>query len=95
MPVMLTIELVEAGSRFGFRWRPFAWEASVDQAGQPTTLEVFELNSGATRTNLTVTETSFDHLAPERRISSVGWARQTALLEKFLAGARDLRPVQD
>jgi uncharacterized protein YndB with AHSA1/START domain len=98
-PFALTIEGVEATTRLSFRWHPFAWEVGVEGPNEPMTLVVLTLSLNGSRTNLAITESGFDRIAAGRRnvahaASQKGWARVAYLIEKYLAGARDLRPHQ-
>jgi uncharacterized protein YndB with AHSA1/START domain len=100
IPLTLSVERVEPTRLVSFPWHSFAWQADVDCATEPTTLVVFQLQELGTRTSLTITESGFDRIPNARRAaafasSAKGWAKQAFLIELFLAGARDLRPVQE
>jgi uncharacterized protein YndB with AHSA1/START domain len=88
-----TIDRIEPMRLFSFRWHPFAIDPEVDYSGEPTTLVVFELEEVADGTRVTITESGFDRIPLERRArafgaNSEGWAKQTELLAKYLAGCR-------
>jgi uncharacterized protein YndB with AHSA1/START domain len=78
----VTIEEVVAESRLAWRWHPYAVDADVDYSAEPTTLVTFTLDDapdGTTR--LTVVESGFDALPPERRglafeMNRGGWEAQ-------------------
>jgi uncharacterized protein YndB with AHSA1/START domain len=91
-PFECTIDRIEPMRLFSFRWHPYAVEPDFDYSREPTTLVVFELEEVAGGTKLTITESGFDRIPLERRAKAFtsnqqGWAAQTRLLEKYLAGA--------
>jgi uncharacterized protein YndB with AHSA1/START domain len=84
------IDRIEPMRWFSFRWHPFAVDAKVDYASEPTTLVVFELEEVAGGTRLTITESGFDRIPLERRAKAFaandgGWTKQTELIGKYLA----------
>lgn len=84
------IEDIEPMQRIAFRWHPFAIDKTIDYAGEPTTLIEFELHDAPGGILLTVTESGFDKLPPERRAEAFaanegGWTLQVKLIEKYLA----------
>jgi uncharacterized protein YndB with AHSA1/START domain len=90
-PFQISIVSVEPVRKFSFRWHPAA------AAPGTATLVSFELDEAAIGTSITITESGHDDHArpPAGPLASGGlWrAREMALLlEKFLAGAIDLRP---
>lgn len=90
LPIELEIERVEPERLFAFRWHPFAVERGTDYSSEPTTLVTFELEESDGEVLLTVTESGFDRLAPERRAkafaaNSAGWAKQMELVRKYLS----------
>jgi uncharacterized protein YndB with AHSA1/START domain len=92
MPFELMIDRVEPERLFSFRWHPYAIEANVDYASEPTTLVSFELEDVADGIQLTVTESGFDRIPLARRAKAFaanehGWSIQTKLIEKYLAQA--------
>lgn len=84
----LMIERIVPLKLFAFRWHP---GAEPDQgANAPTTLVTFELAEVEGGTRLTITESGFDALPPERRAKAFaenegGWQAQLALVAKYLA----------
>lgn len=89
-PFEWRVEKIEPMTRIAFRWHPFAIEKSVDYASEPMTLIVFELHDAPEGILLTVTESGFDKLPPERRAKAFeanegGWAHQMKLIAKYLA----------
>jgi uncharacterized protein YndB with AHSA1/START domain len=83
------IERIEPRKLFSFRWHPGATDPAKDYSKEPTTLVEFELKDAADGTLLTITESGFDQLPPERRdeaysSNEVGWQAQTQLISKYL-----------
>ncbi len=73
-----------------FRWHPAAIDVAVDYSQEPTTLVVFEIADGAGGVVLTVVESGFDKIPPERRatafrMNSSGWDEQIKNIEKHVA----------
>jgi uncharacterized protein YndB with AHSA1/START domain len=88
----VTVDRIEPGRLFSFRWHPFAVDPSVDYSSEPTTLVVFELEEVAGGTSLTITESGFDRIPLARRAQAFtanegGWTHQTKLIEKYLSHA--------
>jgi uncharacterized protein YndB with AHSA1/START domain len=86
-----TIDRIEPMRLLSFRWHPFAVDPKVDYSGEPATLVVFELEEAPGGTLLTITESGFDRLPPERRakafeMNAEGWEMQTRLIAKHVAG---------
>jgi len=82
------VERVEAPHVLAFRWQPGLEEIEVD--GKPlTTLVQFELREADGGTQLTITETGFDHYPAEKRAkiftgNEQGWEAQSTLIRKYL-----------
>lgn len=81
---------IEPMRRITFRWHPYAMEPGVDYTSEPMTLIVFELHDAPQGTLLTITESGFDKLSPERRAQAFpanegGWTHQAQLVRKYLA----------
>ena len=90
-PFEWTVERIEPMRLISFRWHPFAIDPKHDYSNEPTTLIVFELADAPNGVELTITESGFDKLPPERRAEAFkandgGWEAQTKLLAKYLAG---------
>jgi len=84
-----TIDRIEPPRLFSFRWHPFAIDPDVDYSKEPTTLVVFELEEAPSGTMLTITESGFDRIPLERRVSAFqaneqGWTEQIRLVEKYV-----------
>ncbi|HKU79548.1 MAG TPA: SRPBCC family protein [Rhodanobacteraceae bacterium] len=89
-PFAWVVETIEPMQRIAFRWHPYGVEKDVDYGSEPMTLIVFELHDARDGILLTVTESGFDKLPPERRAKAFaanegGWTHQMKLIEKYLA----------
>jgi uncharacterized protein YndB with AHSA1/START domain len=89
MPVEITIEQMDPGRLFSFRWHPGAVERGVDYSFEPTTLVVFGLEEVANGVMLTVTESGFDRIPLARRARAFagneqGWGMVVKLIEEYL-----------
>jgi uncharacterized protein YndB with AHSA1/START domain len=86
------VERMEPERTFSFRWHPAAVEPGVDYSKEPTTLVEFELEDAEGGTLLTVVESGFDQVPPERRLGAFrmnteGWEIQIKNIEKHVASA--------
>ena len=89
------VDIVEMAAEhtFSWRWHPASVITDEDLAGEPMTLVVFHLEDAEGGTLVTVTESGFDQLFPNR-IASVfgtneaGWKHQMAALERYFGAAR-------
>jgi uncharacterized protein YndB with AHSA1/START domain len=75
------IERLEPERLMSWRWHPAAVERGRDYSQEPTTLVVFELADAEGGTLLSVVESGFDKVPPERRMeafrmNSGGWDEQ-------------------
>jgi len=75
------VERMDAEHYFSFRWHPYAVDPAVDYSAEPTTLVEFRLEPAGEGTRLSVTESGFDQLPPERRseafrMNEGGWTVQ-------------------
>jgi uncharacterized protein YndB with AHSA1/START domain len=89
-PFEWIVERIEPMQRIAFRWHPFAIDKEIDYANEPMTLIVFELHDAPEGILLTVTESGFDKLPPERRAKAFGaneggWVHQMKLIAKYIA----------
>jgi uncharacterized protein YndB with AHSA1/START domain len=85
----ITIERMEPERLFSWRWHPNAIDAGKDYSAEPTTLIVFELEEAEGGTLLTVTESGFDAIPPERREEAYrgnegGWEWQMQSIKKYV-----------
>lgn len=82
------VERIEPQSRFVYRWHPYAVESNRDyDAEEPTRVEftLADLDDGGTL--LSVVESGFDRLPPERRLdafraNSGGWEAQLRNIQR-------------
>jgi uncharacterized protein YndB with AHSA1/START domain len=85
------VERMDAEQLFSFRWHPYAVDPKVDYSKEPSTLVEFRLEEVPEGTHLTVTESGFHRLPPERRgeafrMNAQGWAEQVQNIERHVAG---------
>ena len=88
-PWLATIEELVVERRMTFRWHIHDEASDAPIAEQPQTLVCFELEPTDTGTRLTVTESGFSKLAPDRRLdvmrgNTEGWEFQCANIKKFV-----------
>ena len=87
-----TIDRMEPGRLFSFRWHPYAVAPDLDYSGEPTTLVMFELEDAPNGTLLTVVESGFDGIPAARRAKAYemheqGWAGQMKSISEYLLKA--------
>jgi uncharacterized protein YndB with AHSA1/START domain len=87
--VEITVEQVQPEELLSYRWHPYAFEPGVDYASEPTTLVEFHLAEVADGTQLTVVESGFDDIPPERRaiafrMNDQGWAEQLTHIVRYV-----------
>jgi Activator of Hsp90 ATPase homolog 1-like protein len=90
LPWRVVVERIEPMKLFSFRWHPHAIDPAQDYSKEPMTLVTFELAEVEGGTLLTITESGFEHIPPNRRTKAVegndgGWTHQTKLIEKYLS----------
>jgi uncharacterized protein YndB with AHSA1/START domain len=86
----IIVEQVQPERLLSYRWHPYAFEPGVDYASEPTTLVEFRLADVADGTQLTVVESGFDRIPPERRaiafrMNEQGWAEQLTHIARYVA----------
>jgi uncharacterized protein YndB with AHSA1/START domain len=84
------VERIEPERLLALRWHPAAIDPAVDYSKEPTTLVEFELTEVEGGTLLTLVESGFDKIPPERRLeafrmNSGGWDEQMKNIEKHVA----------
>jgi len=78
----VVVERIEPQHLFSYRWHPYAIDPSVDYAKEQPTLVTFTLKDAPGKgTLLTVVESGFDKVPPQRRLeafrmNSHGWEAQ-------------------
>jgi uncharacterized protein YndB with AHSA1/START domain len=87
----MTIEVMDPEDVFAYRWHPHPADAAIDYSKEPTTLVEFRLEETPDGTHLTVVESGFDLLSPERRALALvsndkGWASQMERIRKHVDG---------
>lgn len=86
----MLIERVEPETLFSYRWHPYALDPKADYSREQRTLVEFTLADVEEGTRLTVVESGFDRLPPERRELAFpkhegGWVAQLANIERHVA----------
>jgi uncharacterized protein YndB with AHSA1/START domain len=94
----IDVERMEPERLLSWRWHPAPVEAGVDYSKEPATLVVFQLEEKGGGTLLTVVESGFDRIPPERRaqayrMNDQGWAEQMKFIERYLAKAGEQWPA--
>ena len=85
----VVIERMEPQDLFSYRWHPYPIDPSVDYSQEQPTLVIFTLkNAPDNSTLLTVVESGFDNVPPERRLeafrmNSNGWQAQINNLMQY------------
>ena len=92
-PFFLYVQAIVPMSHFSFRWHPYSEEPLTDPDNEPTTLVCFDLQETPEGVALTMTESGFDVLPPQRRAKAFaanehGWNLQCRLIAAYLAGVR-------
>jgi uncharacterized protein YndB with AHSA1/START domain len=87
----VTVERMEPERLFSYRWHPHAVDPDFDYATEPTTLVEFRLEEVPEGVQLTVVESGFDRIPPERRDeafrrNSEGWSGQMENVRKHVGG---------
>ena len=83
------VQRVEPESLFSFTWHPYAVDPKVDYLGETPTLVTFRLEPTAGGSRLTVTESGFDQIPPQRRAEAFrmndgGWAIQMENIAEYV-----------
>jgi uncharacterized protein YndB with AHSA1/START domain len=87
----VTVERMEPESLLSWRWHPAAVDPAVDYSNEPTTLVTFTLEDAPEGTQLTVVESGFDRIPPERRAEAFrmnedGWTAQLQNVARHVSG---------
>jgi uncharacterized protein YndB with AHSA1/START domain len=88
----ITIEQIEPGRLFSWRWHPGMPEEGIDYSVEPMTLVEFRLEDAPGGTLVTVTETGFDQISLARRArifeeNDKGWEFQMHSLTGYVGGS--------
>ena len=89
LPVRMEIGQMDHEKLFSWRWHPAAINPSVDYSREPTTLVEFKLEDAPGGTHVTVVESGFKEIPPERRDAAFrmnyeGWGIQVSRLEDYI-----------
>ena len=81
------IERVEPETLLSYRWHPYAMDPAIDYSKEQRTLVTFTLKDADDGTLLTVAETGFDQVPPNRRLTafqmnSRGWEAQLKNIDR-------------
>ena len=87
----LVTEAIEPETRFAYLWHPYAVDMNTDYSAEPMTRVEFLLQPQDGGTLVTVVESGFDRLPPERlaeafRMNERGWAEQLDNIRGHVAG---------
>ena len=87
----LVTDAIEPETRFAYLWHPYAIDMEKDYSSEPMTRVEFLLEPRDGGTLVTVVESGFDRLPPERlaeafRMNERGWAEQLDNIQAHVAG---------
>ncbi len=90
LSVEFFIERVEPETLLSYRWHPYAIDPKHDYSQEPTTLVEFHLSDVADGVELTVIESGFDQIPPERRAEAFrmnegGWTAQVENIANYVS----------
>lgn len=85
----VVIEQLEPEKLMAWRWHPYAVDPKVDYSKEQRTLVTFELKEVEGGTLLSVVESGFDQVPPERRMeafrmNSGGWEQQMGNIRRHV-----------
>jgi uncharacterized protein YndB with AHSA1/START domain len=85
----VSVERMEPERVMSWRWHPYPVDARVDYSREEPTLVTFTLQDAAGGTLLTVVESGFDKVPPERRfeafrMNDAGWEAQLRNLQRHV-----------
>ena len=83
----VVIERMESEKLLSYRWHPYAVDPNIDYSKEERTLVTFTLQDAPEGTLLTVVESGFDKVPPERRMeafraNSGGWEHQMQNIQR-------------
>jgi uncharacterized protein YndB with AHSA1/START domain len=84
------VQKMEPERLFSFTWHPYAVDPKADYSQEPPTLVEFRLEKTASGTLLSLTESGFDKIPPNRRLEAFrrndgGWTEQMKNIETYVA----------
>ncbi|MDP9126466.1 MAG: SRPBCC family protein [Pseudomonadota bacterium] len=87
----LVTDAIEPETRFAYLWHPYAVDVNKDYSAEPMTRVEFLLQPQDGGTLVTIVESGFDRLPPERieeafRMNERGWAEQLNNIQAYVAG---------
>ena len=92
--MVLEMEVVEVTpeSHLSYLWHPYAIDPAVDYSGESRTLVTFTLADAPEGTLLTIVESGFDKIPPQRRdeafrMNDGGWTSQIRNIERHVAAS--------
>jgi uncharacterized protein YndB with AHSA1/START domain len=85
----VVVQKMEPEKLFSFQWHPYAVDPKKDYSHENPTLVEFRIEPKGSGTALTVTESGFDSIPPERRdeafrMNSGGWSQQLKNIDAHL-----------
>lgn len=85
-----TVQAIEPERLFSFTWHPHAIDPNVDYSHETPTLVEFKLEKTANGTLLVLTESGFDKIPSDRRLTAFrgndsGWTEQMKNIERHVA----------
>ncbi len=83
------IERIEPENLLSYRWHPYPMDQAIDYAQEQRTLVTFTLQEADGGTLLTVVESGFDQVPPNRRLTafqmnSRGWTAQLGCIDRHV-----------
>jgi uncharacterized protein YndB with AHSA1/START domain len=86
----VVVERVEPESLLSYRWHPYAVDPAIDYSKEQRTLVTFTLKDADEGTLLTVVESGFDNVPPDRRLEAFrmngrGWEAQMDNIDRHVA----------
>lgn len=86
----VVVERIEPEKLLSYRWHPYAVDPAIDYSREQRTLVTFTLKDAGEGTLLTVVESGFDQVPPERRLeafrrNSGGWEAQLKNIQRHAA----------
>ncbi|HWP11465.1 MAG TPA: SRPBCC family protein [Ramlibacter sp.] len=86
----VVVDRVEPEKLLAYRWHPYAVDPKIDYAKEQPTLVTFTLKDAGEGTLLTVVESGFDNVPPQRRqeafrMNSGGWEAQLRNIQRHAA----------